>query len=156
MGKLMRHGCPKRIQTDGGKPYVLAGINSSFDKFDNVHEVSAPYHPESNGMAERLIHYLKDRLVHVNKDQGFNLQQNLNIAVSAYCMVPHCATGFSPFVLLYGCEAVTPYEVPFTRYTPEEQYQDALSSHIEKMFEIHKGAFFSNPKYQLKMKKIFD
>ena len=69
-----------------------------------MHEVSAPYHPESNGMAERLICSLKDRLVHVNKDQGFNLQQNLNIAVSSYWIVPHCATGLSPFVLLYGCE----------------------------------------------------
>ena len=116
-------------------------------------EISAPYHPESNGMAERLICSLKDRLVHVNKDQGFNLQRNLNIAVSAYCMVPHCATGFSPFVLLYGFEAVTPYKVLFTRYTSEEQYQDTLSSHIEKMFEIHKGAFFSNRKYQLKRRR---
>ena len=114
---LMRHGCPKRIQTDGGKLYVSAGINSFFDKFNILHEVSAPCHPESNGMAERLIRSLKDRLFHVNKDQGFNLQQNLNIAVKAYCMVPHCATGFSPFVLFYGCEAVTPYEVLFTRYT---------------------------------------
>ena len=107
-------------------------------------------------MAERLICSLKDRLVHVNKDQGFNLLQNLNIVVSAYCMVPHCATGFSPFVLLYGCEAVTPYEVLLTRYTSEEQYQDTLSSQIENMFEIHKGAFFSNRKYQLKIKKTFD
>ena len=73
----MRHGCPKRIQTEGGKPYVSAGINSFFDKFNIVHEVSAPYHPESNGMAERLIRSLKDRLVHINKDQGFNLQRNM-------------------------------------------------------------------------------
>ena len=29
---LMRHGCPKRIKTDGGKPYVSAGINSFFAK----------------------------------------------------------------------------------------------------------------------------
>ena len=114
-----------------------------------MHEVSAPYHPEFNGMAERLICSLKDRLVHINKDQGFNLQQNLNIAVSAYCMVPHCATEFSPFVLLYGCEAVTPVEVSFTRYMSEDQYQGAISSHIEKMFDFHKGAFFSNRKYQL-------
>ena len=80
---LMRHGCPKRTQTDGGKPYVLAGINSFFDKFIIVHEFSAPLHPENNGMAERLIRSLKDKLVHVNKDQGFNLQHKLNIAVSA-------------------------------------------------------------------------
>ena len=138
---LMRHGCPKRIQTDGGKPYMSAGINSFFAKFNIVHEVAAPYHPESNGIAERLIRLLKDRLHHVNKDQGFNLQRNLNIAKRAYCMVIHRATGFSPFVLIYGCEAVTPYEIPFTRYNSEEQYQEALSSHIEKMFEIHQEAF---------------
>ena len=143
----MRHWCPKRIQTDCVKPYVSAGINSFFSKFIIVHKVAAPYHPESNGMAERLIRLLKDRLHHVKKYQGFNLQRNLNIAVSAYWMVPHRATGFSPFVLLYGCEAVMPYEIPFTRYDSEEQYQEALSSHIKKMFEIHQGAFFSNRRY---------
>ena len=75
---------------------MSAGINSFFAKFNIVHEVAAPYHPESNGMAERLIRLLKDRLHQVDKDQGFNLQRNLNIAVTAYCMVPHSATGFSP------------------------------------------------------------
>ena len=137
----MRHRCLKRIQTDSGRLYLSAGINSLFTKFNIVHEVTAPYHPDCNGMAERLIRSMKDRLHHVNKDQGFSLQRNLNIAVSAYCMVPHRATGFSPFVLLYGCEAVTPYEILFTRYALEEQYQEALSSHIEKMFRSIKELF---------------
>ena len=57
-------------------------------------------------MAEQLIQSLKDRLSHVNEDQGFDLRRNLNVAVSAYRMVPHCATGFLPFVLLYGREAL--------------------------------------------------
>ena len=107
-------------------------------------------------MAEQLIWSLKDRLSHVDEDQGFDLRRNLNVAVSAYRMVPHRATGFSPFVLLYGCEAITPYEIPFTRYDSEEQYQEALSSHVEKMFELHKRAFFSNRKYQMKMKETFN
>ena len=132
----MRYGCPSRIQTDSGKPYMSAEIKYFFAKFNIVHEVAAPYCPESNGMAEQLIRSLKDQLHHVNKDQGFNLQRNLNIAVSAYWMVPHRATGFLPFVLLYGCEATTPYVIPFTRYTLEEQYQDTLSSHIFKKFEL--------------------
>ena len=80
----------------------------------------------------------------------------MNVAVSAYRMVPHRTTGFLPFVLLYGREAITPYEIPFTWYDSEEQYQDALSSHIEKMFELHERAFFKNRKYQMKMKETFN
>ena len=59
-------------------------------------------------------------------------------------------------MLLYGCEAITPYEILFTRYVLEELYQDAFSSHIEKIIEIHKGAFLSNKCYQLKKKETFD
>ena len=71
----MRHRCPKRIQNDGGKPYVSAGINSFFVKLYIIHEVAAPYHPESNGMAERLIWMLKDRLHHVNNFKGLNYKE---------------------------------------------------------------------------------
>ena len=111
---LMRHGCPKWIQTDGSKLYVLSEINGFFAKKKIAHEVSAFYHPESNGMAERLIQSLKDSLSHVNEEQEFDFRRNLNVAVSAYRMVPHCATSFLPFVLLYGPKALTPYEIPFT------------------------------------------
>ena len=48
---LMRHGCPLRIQTDGGKPYVSSGINNFFVKFNIGYEFAVPQHPESNGMA---------------------------------------------------------------------------------------------------------
>ena len=126
---------------------MSSGIKNFFAKFNVTHDIAAPYHPESNGMAEQLLRSLKDRLSHVNKDQGFNLQRNLNIAVSAYWMVPHRATGFSPFVLLFCCEAITPYEILFTKYTLEEKYQDTLSSHILKIFEPHQVAFLSNKRY---------
>ena len=43
------------MQADSGKPFVSAGINKFFAKFDIVYKVSAPYHPEINNMAERLI-----------------------------------------------------------------------------------------------------
>ena len=59
-------------------------------------------------------------------------------------------------MLLYGLEAVAPYEIPFTRYALEEQYQDALSSHIKKRVEIYQGAFLSDRRYQVKMKDTFN
>ena len=108
---------------------MFTGINIFFAKFNIIHEVVAPYQPETNGMAERLIRLLKNGLHHVNKEQGFNLQRNFNIAMIAYHIVPHRATGYSPFVLIYGCEAVTPYKncLPYMCYV--KKYQDALSSH---------------------------
>ena len=76
--------------------------------------------------------------------------------MSTYCMVPHRATGFSPFMLLYGHKAVMSYIILFTRYASEKQYQDALSSHINKMFEIHQGALLLNRRYQVRMINSFD
>ena len=115
---LMRHRCLSNIQTDGDKPYLSAGINNFFSKFNIVHEVAAPYHPESNEIAEQLIRSLKDQLHHVNKDQGFNLQRNLNIAVSAYWMVPHRATVSCP--LYYSMVVRQPHHMkshsPGTRW----------------------------------------
>ena len=81
---MIRNRFLKRIKNDGVKPYVLEGINSFFDKINIVHKVLAPYHSESNGMAERLKCSLRASYVHVNEDQGFNLKQYLNIVVSVY------------------------------------------------------------------------
>ena len=88
-------------------------------------------------MTEQLIKSIKDRLYHVIKDQGFNLQRNLSIAVIACWMVPHRAFGSSPFVMIYSCEAIAPHEIPLTRHALEEKYQNNLKSHIFKMFEPH-------------------
>ena len=36
----------------------------------------------------------------------------LQLAASSYWMVPHGSTGMSPFLMLYGQEALMPEEIP--------------------------------------------
>ena len=55
---LMRHECPSKIQTDGGRSYLSAGISNFFQNFIFVHEVAVPYHPRS-GTAEQLVRSIK-------------------------------------------------------------------------------------------------
>ena len=59
--------------------------------------MSAAYHPESNGMAERTINSIKSNLVKIRMDDRLSVVHCLGMAVAAIRMVPCCTTGFLPF-----------------------------------------------------------
>ena len=56
---LYRHGCPRRIQTDGERPYVSQIMKEFFQEYNITHTVTAPYHPKSNRAVERVIRTIK-------------------------------------------------------------------------------------------------
>ena len=47
---IYRHGCPQRIQSDGGSVYVAKAILGFYESYNIKPTVTAAYHPESNGM----------------------------------------------------------------------------------------------------------
>ena len=53
------HGCPAYIQTNGGKSYVSQAIKTFLSWYGLKHSVTAAYHPENNGLAERMIKTIK-------------------------------------------------------------------------------------------------
>ena len=57
----MRQGRPRVITIDGGKFQLSAEINNFILSF-NFYEFVTPCHPVSNGMAEKPIFFLKDKL----------------------------------------------------------------------------------------------
>ena len=48
-------------------------------------------------------------------------------------MVPHEATGISPFLMLYGREAIMPEEIDHTTYASNSNYEKAVAGHIAKV-----------------------
>ena len=53
-------------------------------------------------------------------------------------MVPHEGTGMSPFLMLYGREALMPEEIPHVNYVSIDSYEVAVEKHIGKMLAIHR------------------
>lgn len=76
------------------------------DKFEHFlhqngvkHPTYSPYHPGSNGLAERAVQTLKNEL---KKVQGGSLESCIAKVLFTYRITPHATTGRSPPELLLG------------------------------------------------------
>jgi transposase InsO family protein len=58
-----RHGIPKIFISDNGTQYVSQLFKEFVSKWDICHVTSSPYHPKSNGLAERSVQTVKQLLV---------------------------------------------------------------------------------------------
>ena len=66
-----------------------------------VHITSAPYHPSTNGLAERAVQSFKQGL---KKLKVGTLQPRLSQYLFHYRITPHTTTGLSPAEMLMGCQ----------------------------------------------------
>ena len=81
------------------------------DKMNIRHNYTTPYYPQCNGLNERFNGELVKILSKVTQHQGRNWDLELPTALWAYRTSVKVATGFSPFHLVFGKEALLPVEV---------------------------------------------
>ena len=98
-GLFSSYGLPETIVSDNGPGF----ISKEFQKFTTAngirHIVSPPYHPASNGAAERAVQVVKQALrKHVLdiRDSGRSLQHRLSNFLLRYRCTPDTVTGQSP------------------------------------------------------------
>jgi len=94
------HGLPEVIVSDNGPAFT----SEEFDAFVRgngiKHLTSAPYHPASNGLAERAVQTVKKAL---RKDSGeVSLETQISRFLFRYRITPHSTTGVAPAQLLMG------------------------------------------------------
>ncbi|XP_064477638.1 uncharacterized protein K02A2.6-like [Ornithodoros turicata] len=94
-----RHGLPDLVVSDNGPAFVSAKY-TEFLKRNGVRKVLIPpYHPASNGAAERVVQTIKNKL---KKASTGDFKTQLSRALFSYRTTPHEITGASPAELLYG------------------------------------------------------
>ena len=77
------------------------------DQLGLRHDSSTPYYPQANGQVEAVNKFLTTmikRIIGIHKSNWHNM---LFLALWAYRTSTKTATGFTPFQLVYGLEAVT-------------------------------------------------
>jgi transposase InsO family protein len=105
-----RFGTPQTITTDQGSMF----ISEEFGEFAASMGIkllnSSPYYAQANGQAEAsnkgIIKLIKRKI----EEQPKRWHTTFNEALWAYKMSCHGATKVSPYQLVYGHEAVLPWE----------------------------------------------
>ena len=93
------HGIPKCIVSDNGPAFASTEFEYFLKQNGIKHIKSAPYHPSSNGLAERAVQTVKNGLM---KQTGDVIHIKLQRFLFSYRITPHSTTGLSPAELLMG------------------------------------------------------
>lgn len=95
------HGIPEQIVSDNGPQFIAADFEE-FTRTNGIkHSRSSPYHPASNGEAERFVRTFKEAMK-AGKDDGLTLAHRLQNFLLTYRTTPHSTTGTPPCELLMG------------------------------------------------------
>ena len=98
---LARFGLPEQLVSDNGPQFVSDEFKTFLEGNGVKHLRSAPYHPATNGAAERLVQTIKQALKAAHQ-QGMPLEKALPTFLLRYRITPHATTGAAPSTLFLG------------------------------------------------------
>ena len=98
-GLFAQFGLPEVLVTDNGPCFVSEEFETFLAKNGIKHITSAPFHPATNGLAERAVQTVKRGL---KKETNGSMKSRLAKVLMAYRIAPQSTTGVSPSQLLFG------------------------------------------------------
>lgn len=99
-----RYGNPRTLVSDNGSQFVSAAFNNFCEANGICHLKIAPYHPQSNGQAERFVDTLKRGLKKLAKGENMATFQDLQTLLTTYRSIPNqnAPDGKTPADLFLG------------------------------------------------------
>lgn len=95
-------GIPDELLCDNGSQFTADLIREMLRLLSVSQLHSTPYHPETNGVVERMNGSLKSMLRKLMAEKPSDWDRYLPGALFAYREIPQSSTGYAPFELLYG------------------------------------------------------
>ena len=135
---ITEHGTPRKILTDQGKEFVNEGIETLCKRWGIRKVVTGGYNPQANGACERFHRWLNAAMTQLYDRKDPDWDQYLPAIAFAYRVSESDATGYSPFFLNKGREAVLPSDLTFTPQKEEPQEEEG---YVDKMLKRLQEAF---------------
>eukprot|EP00253_Pinus_taeda_P017050 PITA_17050 len=137
---FVRFGLPRELVTDGGPPFNYHGFKNTLQEYHIKHKMTTPYHPQANGQVEstnKVIEAILTKMIKENRKDWF---QRLPEALWAYRTTWRNTTGFSPYELVFGKNAIFPVEFEIktlrTALVVNLDLTDAQTARLQQLQEL--------------------
>ena len=105
-----QYGLPEQIVSDIGPQFVSEEFATFARKNGVKHIRCAPYHPSSNGLAERFVQTFK-RAITASEEDGHSVSHRLAEFLMTYRVTPHATTGVTPTSLFLQRQIRTRFDL---------------------------------------------
>jgi len=160
---IFRYGVPRYIITDNGKPFYNSLMNKLCEKFGFKQHKSSMYNAPANGLAEAFNKTLYNLLKKVVAKSKRDWHERIGEALWAYRTTHRTPTQATPYVLVYGVEAVLPLErqIPSLRIAIQEglTVEDNARLRLEELEALDEKRLEAQQRlqcYQARLSKAFN
>lgn len=102
------HGKPKRIITDQGTQFTSKEFQEFITKAGIEHRMTTSYHPQTNGIDERVNGTVIKILRYYTKENQIDWDDHLKWTLYLYNNTVHNSTGYSPYQVLFSRDSRSP------------------------------------------------
>ncbi|UYV64716.1 hypothetical protein LAZ67_3001742, partial [Cordylochernes scorpioides] len=154
---FLRHGAPQYLISDRGSQFTSNLMKEVMKTCKIKHCFTTSYHPQTNGLTERLNRTLINMLsMYVNTDQK-NWDKILPFITHAYNTTIQETTGYSPFFLMFGREPTSLLDDRnISVDIDKDDYDEYIKHHLDKINRTRKLVINNTIKTQERMKKNYD
>ena len=125
-----RSGFPATLVSDNGPQFTSKEFAEKMAKWGVKHILTPPYHPASNGLAEKAVGIVKTKLKKMDCSVSpVELHVNLHAVLRVYRSSPHTSTGQTPYELISS--APVPVMFPRLQLT-QQKIQETQRSTVSK------------------------
>ena len=131
---IARYGTPAILHSDNGKNFTANVVKTFCHEWAIKMTTSPVYHPESNGMVERMNRTLQDAIAKsLQGSDGRDWNAAVSTAVFAHNVTVHSRTNISPFALFFGRHPRVPLSKNTICVPPNFSSSDFVN--IKRLFE---------------------
>ena len=136
------HGLPMQLVSDNGPAFTSHDFKEFINRNGIRHTLTAPYHPRSNGLAERAVQTFKST---IKKMEG-HLHERIPRFLLQYRITPQTTTGQSPAQLLMGRKLRTVLDLihPDLSKKVQDKQEHTTSRQPIRSFQVGDNLFARN------------